>query len=46
MQIQSREGIIERLDLSDETLGNQRQRGSLGTKGIGGFHFSKRKDAQ
>lgn len=30
MQIQSREAIIERSDLSDETLGDQRQRGSLG----------------
>lgn len=39
--------IIERLDLSDERLGDQMAEGKFGVerKGTGGYHFSPKKDA-
>lgn len=43
----AKKGIIERLDLSDERLGDQMAEGKFGVerKGTGGYHFSPKKDA-
>lgn len=47
MQMQLREGMIERVDLSDDRLEDPRAEGSFEVerKGIEGFQFSPKKDA-
>lgn len=48
MQTPLGEETVERLDLSDERLGDQRAERTFGVerKGIAGFHFSPEKDTR